>query len=144
MIPIRYNVRSLVVRKTTSIATALGIALVVFVLASAMMLAAGVKKTLAVSGSPDVAIVLRKGSDNELGSLIETSEISKVLAAQGVKHDAKGKPIGVGEIIVVALMEKIGAAGVTNVQLRGVPEDVMAFRSDARIIDGRAPKPGSD
>ena len=32
MIPLRYNVRSLLVRKTTTIATALGIALVVFVL----------------------------------------------------------------------------------------------------------------
>src|SRR5687767_15081314 len=112
MIPIRYNVRSLVVRKTTSIATALGIALVVFVLASAMMLAAGVKKTLAVSGEPDVAIVMRKGSDNELGSFVETSEISKIVATQGVKRDDKGKPFGVGEVIVVALMEKIGTSGV--------------------------------
>ena len=50
MIPIRYNVRSLAVRKATTLATALGIALVVFVLASSLMLSAGIRKTLGSSG----------------------------------------------------------------------------------------------
>jgi putative ABC transport system permease protein len=50
MIPVRYNIRSLAVRKTTTLATAFGIALVVFVLASSLMLSAGIKKTLGVSG----------------------------------------------------------------------------------------------
>src|SRR5262249_48992131 len=47
-------------------------------------------------------------------------------------------------IMVVAAMEKLGASGVTNVQLRGVPDDAMKFRSEVRIVDGVAPKPGSD
>ena len=46
MIPLRYNVRSLVVRRATTFATAFGIALVVFVLASSLMLSAGIKKRL--------------------------------------------------------------------------------------------------
>src|SRR5262249_3317174 len=97
-----------------------------------------------VSGQPDVAIVLRKGSDNELSSQIETSEISKIVGAPGVKRDGGGKPIGIGEIMVVAAMEKLGASGVTNVQLRGVPDDAMKFRPEVHIVDGVAPKPGSD
>ena len=144
MIPIRYNLRSLAVRKATTIATALGIALVVFVLASALMLAAGVRKTLVVGGKPDVAIVLRKGSDAELQSGIETSQLNAILGAPGVKRDETGKPIGIGEVIVVAAMEKIGASGVTNVQLRGVPQDVMTFRPETKIVAGRAASPGSD
>ena len=43
MIPIRYNVRTLVVHKANSLATAFGIALVAFVLASSLMLAAGIR-----------------------------------------------------------------------------------------------------
>ena len=39
MIPIRYNVRSLTVRKATTVATAAGIALVVFVLVAASSVA---------------------------------------------------------------------------------------------------------
>ena len=62
MIPISYNVRSLMVRKTTTIATALGIGLVVFVLASSQMLARGIRKTMAQSGSEGKALVLRKGA----------------------------------------------------------------------------------
>jgi putative ABC transport system permease protein len=144
MIPIRYNVRSLIVRKTTTIATAVGIALVIWVLSSALMLAAGVRKTLAISGQHDVAIVMRKGSDAELGSVIDAAEVSKVLGAPGVKRDEKGKPVGAGEIVVVAAMEKLGAAGVSNVQIRGVTEDVMKFRPEVRIVAGAPPKPGTD
>ncbi|HVY47757.1 MAG TPA: FtsX-like permease family protein [Minicystis sp.] len=144
MIPIKYNVRSLAVRRTTTLATALGIALVVFVLASALMLAAGVKKTLAVSGAPDVAIVLRKGSDAELGSVIDAAEVNRILGAPGVKRDAAGKPIGAGEIVVVAAMEKLGANGLTNVQIRGVTDEAANLRPGMKIIDGRAARPGSD
>ena len=59
MIPISYNVRSLMVRKATTLATALGIALAVFVLASSQMLAAGIRKTMALSGSPALSAAHR-------------------------------------------------------------------------------------
>ena len=143
MIPVRYNVRSLAVRKTTTLATALGIALVVFVLASALMLSAGIRKTLSISGKPDTAIVLRKGSDAELGSSIEEPDVNLVLAAPGVKKES-GAPSAVAGGVVVAAMEKIGAVGVTNVQLRGVPDDVMRFRPEVTLVAGRVPQPGSD
>jgi putative ABC transport system permease protein len=144
MIPIKYNVRSLAVRKTTTIATALGIALVVFVLASALMLSAGIKKTLTVGGQSDVAVVLRKGSDNELGSVIEVAAINSIMGDPSVARDGKNTPIGVGEVIVVGAMEKIGAVGVTNVQIRGVPANAMQFRSEVKIVEGRPPEPGKD
>ena len=91
MIPIRYNVRSLAVRKATTIATAFGIALVVFVLASSLMLSAGIRKTLGSSGKADNAIVLRMGSDAELGSIVEESSVPLILAAPGVKTDDPGQ-----------------------------------------------------
>ena len=62
MIPISYNVRSLMVRKTTTFATAGGIALVVFVLAAAFMLSAGVSKTL-VAGGNVATVALTIGGD---------------------------------------------------------------------------------
>ncbi len=143
MIPVRYNIRSLAVRKATTLATGLGIALVVFVLASALMLSAGIRKTLGISGRPDTAIVLRQGSDAELGSLIEEPSVNVILAAPGVKKGTSG-PEGVGEVVVVGAMEKIGATGVSNVQIRGVTDDVMKFRPEVKIIAGRAPQTGSD
>ena len=144
MIPLQYNVRSLAVRKATTLASALGIALVVFVLASTLMLNAGIKKTMAISGKPENAIVLRMGSDAELGSVIEESSVPLILAAPGVKKDERGQPVGVGEIVVVGAMEKLGASGVTNVTIRGVTDDVMRFRPEIHLVAGRAPKAGTD
>jgi putative ABC transport system permease protein len=143
MIPIRYNVRSLVVRKTTTIATAVGIALVVFVLASSMMLSTGIKKALGSAGRADNAIVLRMGSDAELGSVVEESSVPLILAAPGVARDEHG-PIGSAEIVVVAAMEKLGTTGVTNVAIRGLPDDMTRLRPETRVVAGRLPRPGSD
>ena len=146
MIPISYNVRSLMVRKTTTLATAGGIALVVFVLAAALMLSAGVKKTLIAGGRDDNAVVLRKGSGNELSSSIENATVSLVLAAPGVKRDELGAPLGSGEIVVVIAQEKLGAepGQVSNLLVRGVSENVFKVRPDVHLVAGRAPKPGTD
>jgi putative ABC transport system permease protein len=144
VIPIVYNVRSLAVRKATTIATAGGIALVVFVLASSLMLSAGIRKTLGIAGKPDNAIVLRMGSDAELGSVIEEASIPIILAAPGVKRDERGQPLGAAEVVVVGAMEKLGADGVTNVSIRGVADDVMRFRPEVHLVAGRPPTPGTD
>ena len=146
MIPLTYNVRSLLVRKTTTIATAGGIALVVFVLAAAQMLSAGVKKTLVAGGRPDDAIVTRKGSGAELSSSIESNVVNLVMAAPGVKKDETGAPLGSGEVVIVIAQDKLGgtAGQVSNVQVRGVPDNVMKVRPDVHIISGRPAKPGTD
>lgn len=143
MVPIKYNIRNLVVRKRTTAAAAFGLALVVFVFACALMLANGIEKTCGRTASPDVAIILRKGSDAELSSGIEDKHVNMVIA-QAQQIGASRKPTGVGEVLVVILLDKVGVEGVSNVTVRGVPEDALAFRPTAKIIDGRAPNPGSD
>ena len=144
MVPIIYNLRSLAVRKGTTIVTALGIALVVFVLASSLMLAEGIKRTLDVGGHSDVAVVLRKGSDAELSSGIDVPNVGLILAAPGVRKNAEGQGVGVGEVVVVAAIEKLGTTGMANVQVRGVPDNVLDFRSEVTLVSGRAPQPGTD
>jgi putative ABC transport system permease protein len=145
MIPISYNVRSLFVRKATTIATALGIGLVVFVLSSAMMLSRGIRNTLVSNGSPDRVKVLRKGSDTEMASGIEASTASLVMAAPGVKRDADGQPLGSPEVVVVIALDKLGAEGmVSNILVRGVPPQVMKVRPEVRVIAGRPARPGTD
>jgi putative ABC transport system permease protein len=146
MIPLRYNVRSLLVRRTTTLATVIGIGLVVAVLASSMMLTEGIRKTMASSGTPGHAIVLRKGSDVEMTSSIELPSIGLVLAAPGVKKDSGGRPIGAGEIVTVIALPKLDASpgAVSNVTVRGVADNVLALRPEVHFVAGRPARPGSD
>jgi len=145
MIPVIYNVRSLTVRKATTIAASLGIGLVVFVLASALMLANGIEKTLGTTGDDANAIVIRKGSDNELSSGIEDAQVGLILSAPGVVKDAQGQPLGVKEVVAVIALEKAGMPGkLSNVQVRGVPDNVMPFRPTVRIVSGAPLQPGTD
>jgi putative ABC transport system permease protein len=145
MIPIRYNIRSLAVRKTTTFATAAGIALVVFVLAASQMLSNGIKNTLGKAGSADHAIVLRKGADNEMSSNLETKLINMIYAAPGVKRDEGGQPLGVSELQVVIALEKPGTGGqVSNVSVRGTTDSVFKYRTHTKIVAGRAAQQGAD
>lgn len=143
MIPLRYNWRSLMVRKRTTLATVVGIGLVVFVLASSLMLAAGVQDTLGRGGRDDVGFVVRKGSDSELASIVATDKVPLVLAAPGVRRGPTG-PIGGGEVVSIIMVEKLGAdGGESNVQLRGLALDAIEARG-ATIVEGRAPAPGTE
>src|SRR5690349_12099506 len=117
MVPLRYNLRNLVVRRTTTLATAFGIGLVVFVLAAALMLDEGLKRTLDKSGKPGVAIVLRKGSDSEMPSSIEDTTVSLIKAAPGVKKTADGTPLVVGEAVVVMFQDLANGKGKSNALL---------------------------
>lgn len=71
------------------------------------MLAQGIRRTMVSAGAPDKALVLRKGSENELSSSVETKYKGLLLSAPGVKRDAMGAPLGAGEVVVVIAMNKI-------------------------------------
>lgn len=144
MVPVSYSVRNLMVRKTTTAATALGIGLVVFVFASVLMLSAGLKRAMGRSGSADVAIVLRAGSDSETSSGIELAAAGLVMASPEVATRADGRPDAVGEVVGILALDKSAGDGVSNVQVRGVPDDVYRFRPGVRLVSGRAARPGSD
>lgn len=145
MIPLSYNVRSLLVRKTTTVATALGVGLVVFVLAAAFMLGTGITKTMVGAGRRDNAIVLRKGSDTEMASSLEVNTLSMIAGAPGVKRSASGTSLVSGEVVLVIAQEKLGTGGqVANVLVRGVPAVALEVRPEVHVVAGRPPRPGTD
>src|ERR1700730_5396590 len=70
-----YNLRSMIVRKGTAAMTAMGIAMVVAVFVMTLSLAQGFRATLVGSGSPQNAIVLRKGATAETVSAVLRSQL---------------------------------------------------------------------
>ncbi|NOU32825.1 MAG: ABC transporter permease [Polyangiaceae bacterium] len=134
---IRYGLRSLLARKTTSLAAGLGVAMVTFVLAAALMLASGVSHTLASGGRTDVAMVLRRGSTSELSSTVSETDVRIVRATPGVASVA-------AETVAVLALDKVGAPGFSNVTVRGTDEGSLPSRPSVHLIEGRLPQPGTD
>ena len=75
-VPVSYSFRNLWTRRLTTILTAAGMALVVFVFAAILMLAEGLQKTLVDTGSWDNVVLIRKGSQSEVQSGIERLQAS--------------------------------------------------------------------
>ena len=144
-IPYAYAARNLLARRLTTLLTAAGMALVVFVFAGSLMLADGVEKTLSITGHKNQAVVIRKGADGELSSGVDGNLLSLIGAAPGVQRGPDGTPMAVGEIMMVLALDKKGEVNsVSNVVLRGVQERSFAIRPEVKFVEGRAPRPGTD
>lgn len=53
--------------------------------------------------------------------------------------------MSVGEVVVVITQEKLGGqGGISNVMIRGVPENVYTFRPSVHVVEGRPARPGTD
>lgn len=144
-IPLSYTTRSLWARRATTLATAFGIALVVFVLAASQMLASGMRATLLRSGSEARVLVMQKEAYAEADSRIPQSALGLAAAAPGVAKGPDGAPLASGESLVQILVsQKSEPELVGAIQVRGVSEDVFALRPEIRVVRGRPPAPGSD
>ena len=80
-IPLRYTLRNLWTRKLTTVLTAGGMALVVFVFAAVQMLDTGLRQTLVATGQPDNILVTRRSANAEISSSVDRSQAS-ILEAQ--------------------------------------------------------------
>jgi putative ABC transport system permease protein len=143
-IPLKYSWRSLWERRTTTFAAALGIALVVFVLASSLMLAQGLRETLARAGRVDHVLVTQQDAYSEGNSRLRQSLAGLVAAAPGVAPSGNGVLVTAETVVHVYLQQVANAERQASVQVRGVSANVFAMRPDARIIAGRAAKSGTN
>jgi putative ABC transport system permease protein len=136
MILLRYGIKSLLARKVTALAAALGVALVTFVLSAALMLATGVESTVAAHGRNDVVLVLRKGSATELTSVLQEQQVRDLQAMRQLT-------VSSAETIMVLAMQKVGAPGLSNVTVRGIGDSAVKVRQGLHVTQGRRPTPGT-
>ncbi len=141
-IPLSYSLRNLWTRKLTTALTAGGMALVVFVFASVLMLAQGLKKTLVETGSPDNAVVLRKGAQTEVQSAIDRDQADIIATSPYVAVARDGKILLAKEILVLITLPKKGGA-LSNLAIRGIGPESLHLRPQIKLIAGRMPRPGS-
>jgi ABC-type lipoprotein release transport system permease subunit len=141
--PLIYNLRHLVVRKMSTIFTALGIALVVFIFISMLAFVQGLHGALATTGSPSNAIVLRAGATSEIQSYITRDDAAMLRGLPEVAKDPAGSPILTSDLVVVTNHPKRGPGNdPTNVTVRGISPQAFVVRPQVRIVEGRALTPG--
>jgi len=136
-IPLAYNLRNLVVRKTTTLMTALGIALTVAVLLAILSLVDGLRVTLGASGDPLHVMVVRKGSTSELVSLFTRSQFQDLKFKPGIARGSDGQPLASVEVVTLVNLANPDSSSGVNVTIRGLPPAGIEMRRSVHIASGR-------
>jgi ABC-type lipoprotein release transport system permease subunit len=143
-IPIIYNVRNVMQRPWTTLATGWGIAMVVMILVGAFALASGFQAALVESGSPDNAIVMRVGADSEISSGVGRDAANILKALPDIAPGPDGKPLVSADMVVLTNLPRIGGSGGTsNVTIRGVDASSFVLRDQVKVTSGRMFTPGT-
>lgn len=144
-IPIKYNLRNLRVRWRLTLATTLGIALVVAVFVLVMALARGLKSTYINTGDERNLLVLRKGSTSESSSQIGLEQVRRIRyldAIERIQTPQGEKPLMSAEVIVLINLERVNNAGSANVLVRGLEPLGLELRPHIKLVEGRMFQPG--
>jgi putative ABC transport system permease protein len=140
-VPVSYNFRSIRERWTSTIVAVLGIAGTVGVFIAMLSLARGFRATLVSSGSADNALITRAGATSEMTSGVSIDAVKIIQDAPGIARGADG-PLLTAEAVLMAPIPLRSTGTDANVQLRGVSPNVLAIRSNLKIIEGRMFRPG--
>ena len=140
-LPLKYNLRNLVVRKSSTLATAFTIGLTVGVYLLVMALAHGIDATLASSGEPLNLIVLRQGSTAELNSFVTHENLRNISYLDGVAREGD-KPLVAPELITLIYKARKGMTQGSNITIRGIGPMSTKLRSGFAFTSGRTFTPG--
>ncbi|HXK62723.1 MAG TPA: ABC transporter permease, partial [Acidobacteriota bacterium] len=135
-IPLKYNLRSLLVRRVGALMTAIGIGLTVAIFIVMNALVNGLDSTFVQTGHDNHLVVLRQGALNETGSYFDRSIFDTIRLLDGVKRDPSGEPLASGEIVVIINHPRISGES-ANVMIRGVSEMAFRLRPEVQIVEGR-------
>ncbi|MFL9960766.1 ABC transporter permease [Paraburkholderia sediminicola] len=142
-IPLSYIARNLWTRRLTTALTAGGLALVVFVFATVLMLDAGLKKTLVSTGEQDNVVVIRKGAETEVQSAIDRGQANVIEMHPAVAIGDDGRRMASKESVVLISLTKLSSGKPSNVVIRGVSPAGMSLRPQVKLASGRMFNPGA-
>jgi putative ABC transport system permease protein len=142
MIPVKYNIRNMRVRWMTTMMTVVATALVVWASVLTFGLTEGLEHALKISGDPLDIVVMRKGSDAETSSAIESQLAREVANLPGISKNEKGEPQCAMEFVTILTKPRRNDGGTTNLIVRGIQSVSRELRPGFKIVEGRDIKPG--
>src|SRR3954466_8672874 len=119
-LPIQYNVRNVFVRWRATLATVLGIALVVLVYVYLQALAIGLEKSGRNTGDPRNLMIVRKGSTAESSSQVNRMQLKTLQYLPQIARDERGQPLVSADLVVLISLPRKDSQGEANVTMRGV------------------------
>lgn len=135
-VPIRYNLRSIFYRKTTTALTLAAIALSIGVVSVVMAVQQGFTNAAKRAGRPDNVICMRAGATSEGESSVALDVAPKVVALPEVARDAGGLPLATPEIYLGLSLRRDNGQGGTNVSIRGTKPIALKIRDSVKIAEG--------
>ncbi len=138
-----YVARNLMARKLTTILTASGMALVVFVFATVLMMAEGLRQTLGGTGSANNVVVIRQGSQTEVQSTVTREQANLIETLPGLASGTDGQARISREVLVLVNLPRKDGSGLANVVVRGTTGHGLEMRPQAKLVSGRIFKPDS-
>lgn len=137
------NVRSIPQRAMMSVASVVAVALTIAVLLFFLALSNGLSQTLKGSGSDDVALIIREGSNAELNSVVTRDQLSILASGPGVAQ-RDGKTVASGELLVIVDGLKRSTGTNANMPFRGIGPEGLSLRHGVHVTQGRMFNPGTN
>jgi ABC-type lipoprotein release transport system permease subunit len=141
-VPIKYSFRNALVRWRSTVATVLGIGLVVFVFVLLQSLATGIEKSSSNTGDPRNVMIVRKGSTAESASLISRENLQQIRYFEEISRNEQGEAVISADVLVLVNLPRRNNGGEANVLLRGVTARGMELRPQVKLAEGRWFTPG--
>ena len=141
-IPLKYNLRYLIQRRTGTLMTALTFGLVVGIFIIVMSLSKGIERALVSTGDPLNAIVMRPSAQAESQSQVQIERYQIIRNFPGIARDEHGDPIVAPETFALLNKPKQPDGKPSNLQIRGIHPMSLKLRPQVRIVEGRMFRPG--
>lgn len=142
-IPPSYVARNLWSRRLTTVLTAAGLALVVFVFAAVLMLNEGLHATMVTTGEYDNVVLIRSSSETEVQSSVPRAQADAAISHPAVALTREGLPLASRETVVLISLDKRGSGQRSNVLIRGVGPYALDLRPQLRLVAGRMFRAGA-
>jgi putative ABC transport system permease protein len=141
-LPVKYSFRNAIVRWRSTLATVLGIGLVVFVFVLLQSLAAGIEKSSGNTGDQLNVMIIRKGATAESASLISRENFQQIRYFDEIAHNKQGEAVISADVLVLVNLPRRNSGGEANVLLRGVTARGRELRTQVTLAGGRWFTPG--
>jgi putative ABC transport system permease protein len=142
-VPISYSFRNLSTRRLTTLLTVSGMALVVFVFATVLMLEEGLRSTLVTTGAYDNALITRRSAGAEVQSAVDRAQAAVAEMRPEVALDGAGMRLVSRETVVLISLNKRDSDKPSNIVIRGIGEQGLPLRPQVKLVAGCMFRPGS-